>query len=512
MKTLVYLVGAGPGDPELLTIKAKEIIEFSDVIIYDSLINPVLLEYTKKNAEIVDVGKRRGKKKYEQKEINELLISYASKGFIVARLKGGDPFVFGRGGEEAIELGKKGIKFEIVPGVSSVNAVPAYAGIPLTHRDYNSSFTVLTGHEDPNKDESMLDWKSLSEMETLVILMSLGNTRKIMKKLLRFSKAKDTPVSITSCGTTPDQNTITGTLSDISDKLASNPQIKTPAVTIVGNIVDLRERIKWYENSPLFGKKVLITRERSQIPEFRKLLNSNGAYSIEFPTIEIAKPDSYERLDNAITGIGEYDLVIFTSANGVDRFFDRLNYAGSDSRVFGGKKLICIGSKTSIALKKYGLSPDYIPENYVAEGILDVVSDIDIRNKSVLIPRAESARDILPVKLSEMGAKVNVIPCYKTIIPKYKKSYLQKIRKIISNDYIDVITFTSSSTVNNFFEILGDISLSNTGTRIACIGPVTAETVRLHELTPDIIAEKYTIEGIVDGIIDYYIKSDKFNS
>lgn len=504
MSTKVYLVGAGPGDPELITLKAKKIIQIADVIVYDSLINRRLLELSSSHTEIIYVGKRRGKKKYEQIEINEILVSRAIKGKKVVRLKGGDPFVFGRGGEEGQALRNNNIVFEVVPGVSSITAVPAYAGIPLTHRDYNSSFTVITGHEDPARNESRLDWESISRMETLVILMSLNNTEKIMKKLMEYKMDKNTPVCITSSGTTPEQETITGTISNISKKLKDNPHIKTPAVTLVGNIVNLRNELNWYERKTLFGKKVIVTRPLQQSKELIDLLNSEGAEILEFPTIEISEPVTWSGVDNSISYFDSYDYVIFTSVNGVERFLYRLHQKGADSRIFGGKQIIAIGSKTSSVLEKYGLRADIVPEEYVAEGIISSLENKDISGSRFLIPRAEVARDILPDKLEEMGAEVDVVSCYRTIMPKHDRKRILKLGEDLRNGDIDIVTFTSSSTVSNFFAIFNNLEPKHKRFSIACIGPVTAETVRSHNMTPDIIASEYTVEGMMDAITDHF--------
>lgn len=507
MAKKVFLVGAGPGDPGLITEKAKTVIESADVIIHDSLINPTLLDLNKGNAEIINVGKRRGKKKYEQHEINNLLVKKARSGKTVVRLKGGDPFIFGRGGEEGQVLGENGIDFDVVPGVSSVSAVPAYSGIPLTHRDYNSSFTVITGHEDPRLGESRFDWEAISRMDTIVFLMSLNNTEKIMKQLLKYGKEPETPVSITSYGTTPRQRTITATVSDISEVLGNNPQIKAPAVTVVGKIVNLRKELNWFEKKPLFGKSIIVTRPSGQSGPFSRLLANQGAEVVELPTIEIRDPDSWQDVDQAIARIDNYDYIIFTSSNGVTRFFDRVYRSGKDSRIFGGIKIVTIGTKTASCLKKFGLNADYIPDEYIAEGIIKILNPEMIKNKRILIPRAEVARDVLPVKLSQLGAGVDVVHCYKTGIPDIKKEVLNSLRKRIRNDEIDMVTFTSSSTARNFFTIFSDISKGSYKFKTACIGPVTAQTVKEQFRSADIVARVYTVEGLAGEIISYF-KSD----
>lgn len=503
MKPIVYLVGAGPGDPGLLTLKGKKILETADVVIYDSLVNTKLLDHVKKNAELIYVGKKLGSKEASQKEINNLLVKKAKTCKTVARLKGGDPFVFGRGGEEAMALVDAGITIEIVPGVSSISAVPAYSGIPLTHRSFNSSFAVITGHEDPFKDKSQLSWNSLAKMKTLIFLMSLNNLSKIMKKLIKEKIPHDTPVMITSWGTMPSQKTIIGTISNICKKLEQNKQITTPAVIVVGEIVNLRNEIKWFEKKPLFGKKILVTRASDQISEFSHLLNEYGADVIELPTIEIVPPKSWAGVDKSIKEFKTYDYIIFTSVNGVKNFLSRLTFNSFDSRIFHNKTIITIGEKTALELKKFGLEPDIIPKEYSAEGILDVLDRKKIMNKNFLIPRAKIARDLLPKKLKELNAKVNVVTCYENKLPKITSEKKREIKKMLKNNKIDVITFTSSSTVTNFFKIFNGIRINIGKVLIACIGPITAKTLKDHGLEPIIIAKKYTSEGLIEAMIDH---------
>lgn len=503
MKPIVYLVGAGPGDPGLLTLKGKTILETADVVIYDSLINTKLLDHVKQNSELIYVGKKLGNKEASQEKINNLLVENAKTGKTVARLKGGDPFVFGRGGEEAMALVEAGITIEIVPGVSSISAVPAYSGIPLTHRSFNSSFTVITGHEDPSKTKSQLSWNSLAKMNTLIFLMSLNNLSKIMNKLIKEKIPHDTPVMVTSCGTMPSQKTIIGTISNICKKLEQNKQITTPAVIVVGKIVSMRNKIKWYEKKPLFGKKILLTRASDQISEFSHLLNDYGADGIEFPTIEIVPPKSWKEVDKSIREFKSYDYIIFTSVNGVKNFFARLTFNDFDSRIFHNKKIITIGEKTAFELKKFGLKPDIVPKEYSAEGILDVLDSKKIMNKNFLIPRAKIARDLLPKKLKELNAKVNVVSCYENKLPEITSEKKEEIKKMLINKKIDVITFTSSSTVTNFFKIFNNLKTTIEKISIACIGPITADNVKSHGLEPNIIAKKYTTEGLIEAMIDH---------
>ncbi|MCX7918559.1 MAG: uroporphyrinogen-III C-methyltransferase, partial [bacterium] len=360
----VYLVGAGPGDPGLITVKGLECIKTADVIIYDYLANPKLLAYARPETELIYVGKKAGEHTLPQEEINALLIKKAHAGKTVCRLKGGDPTVFGRGGEEAEVLVQAGILFEFVPGVTSAIAVPAYAGIPVTHREYTSDFAVITGHEVPTKGSSSINWAHLAtSVGTLIFLMGVGNLPLIVTQLLKHGRPKRTPVAIIRHGTTPKQETIVGTLADIAEKAKQN-QFKPPAVIIVGDVVKLRDKLNWFESNPLFGKRILVTRTRSQASEFVRVLESFGAEVIEFPTIEIIPPSNWRPLDKAIRNLANYDWVIFTSVNGVTYFFQRLAEKNLDSRLFRTARIAAIGPATAEALKEKGLIPDIVPMEY----------------------------------------------------------------------------------------------------------------------------------------------------
>ena len=498
-KPKVYLIGAGPGDPGLLTLKGKEILERSDVIVYDYLVNPALLKYAKEGAEILYVGKKAGQKEMSQDYINKLLIKKAKAGATVARLKGGDPFVFGRGGEEVQALSSAGIPVEVVPGVTSASAVPAYAGIPLTHRDYTSSFAVVTGHETPSKDESGIPWEALTKIGTLVFLMGVKNLGDNMKRLIGAGKPADTPAAIITRGTYPSQVSVTGTIENIAKKVKRRKDIGAPAILIVGGVVNLKGTADWFESKPLFGKCVLVTRPKEQAAPFVKLLEAEGARIIEFPTIEIKPPRSFKRLDRAIKNLRDYDWIVFTSVNGVDRFLGRLRERGRDIRDLYGIKVAAIGSKTAQSLERAGIAVETVPRDFRAEGLIEIFSGIDIKDKKILIPRAKEARSILPDTLLDMGARVDVAEAYETKKPSSRDTKI--IKKLLENKMIDVLTFTSSSTARNFFSKIGNIPKK---TVIACIGPVTAGTVKEAGYKPTITPDEYTVDGLADAIVRYY--------
>ncbi len=500
-KGTVYLIGAGPGDPGLLTLNGKKFLGRADVVVYDYLVNPALLKFARQGAEVIYVGKKRGHKEISQREINRLITRKAMEGKIVARLKGGDPFVFGRGGEEAVELAKHGIRFDVIPGVSSPTGATAYAGIPLTHRDYSSSFAVITGHEDPNKPKTSLPWQALANMGTLVFLMGVENLEENMKRLIEMGKSPKTPVAVITWGTLPTQSTLTGTIGTIVG-LAREKRISSPAIIAVGDVVNLRSRINWFETKPLFGKTVLVTRARRQSKTFTALLEEEGARVIEFPTIDVVPLTNSTRIDKAIAGLGRYDWLILTSVNGVTFFFQRLRQNNKDVRELKGIRIAAIGEQTKNEITKLGVKVDLIPEEFRAEGLIKLFEKIDIKGSRILIPRAKIAREILPSKLRKMGARVDVLPVYETKMP--GKSKIDKIRRMLKKGEIDVMTFTSSSTVKNFFSMIGKDEKRISKSTIACIGPVTAETITRFGIEPEIISDKYTVQALTKEIASYF--------
>jgi uroporphyrinogen III methyltransferase / synthase len=503
MKGKVFLVGAGPGDPGLITVKGLECIKQADVIIYDFLASEVLLKHASKNSEIIYVGKKGSDHTFSQETINALIVEKAQNGSTVIRLKGGDPFIFGRGGEEAEVLIRAGIPFEIVPGVTSAIAAPAYAGIPLTHRKFASTVAFVTGHEDPTKNKSNIDWASLAKgIGTIVFLMGVKNLSQITERLMSHGMRPDTPAALVRWGTTPKQVTVTGTLDTIVE-LKNAADIKPPAVLIVGHVVGLREKIKWFENRPLMGRSIVITRSGEQAGELIKRLSDLGAECLECPTIKVLPTDDMKPLDKAIDNLDSYDWLIFTSVNGVDFFFNRLFEKSKDVRDLHHIRTAVIGPATAKRLFDFGLKSDIVPESSRAESMVRAFAKKDIHGKKVLLPRAKEARPVLPVELAKMGAVVDDVEAYVT---KAVKDGAGVVLEGIKERTIDMITFTSSSTVKNFRALLPPEGLDRLmqGITIACIGPVTADTARSLGFDVHIVAKAYTIPNLCDAIVKYY--------
>ncbi len=501
-KGKVYLVGAGPGDPGLITVKGRECIERADVIVYDYLAAPALLSLAPDRAEMIYVGKKGGDHTLSQDGINALLVEKASTGAVVTRLKGGDPFIFGRGGEEAEVLVEAGIPFEVVPGVTSAIAAPAYAGIPLTHRKFTATLSLVTGHEDPEKEESNIDWPAISKSGTLVFFMGVKNLPLIVRRLMECGKPSDTPVALVRWGTTARQQTVTGTLETIVENVAA-AKLKSPSIIVVGQVVSLRDTMQWFENRPLFGKRIIVTRARSQASDLTRMLAEHGAFCMEAPSIRIVEPDDYRPVDQAIAGLPGYDWVVFTSVNGVTHFFERMLARRCDARRLGSVKTACIGPATAKKLREYGVLTDIIPESYVAESVVQAFKNQNMDGKRVLLPRAMEARTILPDELRNMGAQVDEVTAYKTVEDRDNAS---TVADQLREGGIDLVTFTSSSTVTNFMALLpaGEAVDLMKNVTVACIGPVTAETAQKLGLRVDVSAETYTIPGLVDAILAHY--------
>ena len=498
----VFLIGAGPGDYKLITVKGLECIQEADVILYDRLASEKLLCFAREDAELIFVGKAPTNHAYSQEEINQLLVQKALEGKTVARLKGGDPFVFGRGGEEILELIKNQIEFEVVPGITSAIAVPAYAGIPVTHRNVSSSFHVITGHEDPTKEENVIDYEALAKVEgTLIFLMGVNNLGKICKNLITFGQEPNRPVAVIMRGTTPHQKMVVGTLMDIEEKVFAN-EISNPSIIIVGEVVSLSSELQWFQNKPLFGKRVLVTRTREQASSLSKRIEDLGGEAIEFPTIKIERPENYDEIDKAIGEIEKYQWIIFTSVNGVQAFFDRMKRLHFDIRLLCNAKLCAIGPATAKALEDMGFTIEYIPEEYKAEGIIEGLEEKIKVGDHVLLPRADIARELLITELERLGAKVDNVHVYRTVIPEQNRGLLLDL---LENEGVDIITFTSSSTVRNFIQILGEENKNLLETKkLAVIGPITEETAKSLGLNIDIMAGEYTIDGLVTAIREYY--------
>ncbi|OGW20051.1 MAG: uroporphyrinogen-III C-methyltransferase [Nitrospirae bacterium GWA2_46_11] len=491
----VYLIGAGPGDIGLLTIKGFKCLQKAEAVVYDFHLNAQILNYINHEAEFIYAGKRGGHHAMTQDEINQALVNKAKEGKIVCRLKGGDPFIFGRGGEEAEELVKEGIEFEIIPGVSSSIAAPAYAGIPLTHRKYSSSFAVITGNEDITKPESTIEWAKLAYgFDTLVFLMGVKNLSAITSKLIEHGKSPDTPAAVVRWGTRPDMKTVVGDLKNIAN-IVKEENIRPPAVMVIGNVVKLRETLKWYENKPLFGQRVLVTREYT---EDYSPLEDLGAEIFEFPTIKIAPPENYKELDETIEKIETYNWLIFTSANGFQYFIQRLLDKEKDIRDLKGIKICAIGTKTAGKINNYGIKVDLIPEEFNAEGLIKAFGQ-NLKGIKILLPRAEKAREIFPEKVSELGGEIDTPVAYRAIKP---EKHGKRLKRFLKEGRITIATFTSAATFNNFIDIMGDDALDVLkDVTIAVIGPVTAKAIEKAGLKVSIMPEEATIKAMVDEII-----------
>ena len=503
MSGIVYLVGAGPGDSRLITLKAVDCLKKAQVVVYDHLADDRILRWAPAEAELIYVGKVSANHTMKQEDISRLLVEKAKENKCVVRLKGGDPFVFGRGGEEALLLAEHQIPFEIVPGVTSAISVPAYAGIPVTQRHMAVSFAVVTGHEDPAKAASAVRWDKLATaVDTLVFLMGVENLPHITGQLIAHGRAADTPAAVIRWGTKPEQETLVTTLGKAASAVKA-AGLKPPAIFVVGDVVNLREKIGWFDapaTRPLFGTTVLVTRARAQASQLTKKLDALGARCIELPAIKIAPPsDAYEAVDAAIQRIADYDWLIFTSTNGVDAFFARLFAAGKDVRSLAKARLAAIGKSTAKRLKVYGLHADLMPGEFRAEGILSALKGELAPGARVLIPRALEAREILPDSLRQYGAAVDVVPVYETVTEQDDPA---AVREMLAAGEIDFVTFASSSTVKNLVKLLGDAALLKKA-KIIAIGPITAETCEILGLKPTAVAKEYTIDGMVSAIREH---------
>jgi uroporphyrinogen III methyltransferase/synthase len=502
---MVYLVGAGPGDPGLITVKGLEVLRRADVVVYDQLANPELLREAPAGAELIYVGKKAGAHALPQGGINELLVQKARAGLTVVRLKGGDPFVFGRGGEEAEELAAAGIPFEVVPGVTAAVAVPAYAGIPVTHRRYTTLVTFITGHEDPAKAASTIPWAALGPNPgTLVFLMGVKNLAENCRRLVSAGRAPETPAAVIQAGTTLAQRTVVGTLATIAAR-AREADLSPPAVLVVGGVVELAGPLTWWEKRPLWGKTVVVTRSREQASRLVEVLAAAGARCLEVPTIEIVPPADFAPLDAALAQLSRYDWVIFTSANGVQAFMDRLFVKGLDVRALGGAKIAVIGPATAQALKDYSLAAEVVPDTFQAEGLLAVLAPWVSSGTRILLARAEQAREVLPEGLARLGAEVEVVPVYRARPP---ESVPPEIARELKAGRVDLLTFTSSATVRNFAGLMGQERFQELAAKaaVASIGPITTATLKEYGLTPQIEPTAYTIPALAAAIIDYFGK------
>jgi len=502
----VYLVGAGPGDPGLLTVKGRECLQQANVIMYDRLLDDSLLDEAHPDAEKTYVGKSAQHHSMKQEAINRLLVKKAQQGKIVVRLKGGDPFVLGRGGEEAEALAKAGVPFEVVPGVSAAGAVPAYAGIPLTHRHLASSFTVVAGHRAIDREESAIAWGKLSTgADTLVFLMAVGNLAQIVNRLLENSQPPTTPAAVIADGTSQRQRTVVGTLEDIVSRTRRS-SIQPPAVLVVGEVVRLREHLRWFDNLPLFYKRILVTRAKHQASQFSQLLRQRGAVPIEMPAIEIQPSPVPDELDQVILNLRKYHWIIFTSTNGVDAFFSRLSALDLDVRWLQGLRIGVIGPATAHALGSRGLQADCTPKKYTSQSLLAQLKQYNMVGCRVLLPRADIARKQLVSGLTRMGAEVHEVTAYRTV-PNTDGIYRAK-QALLAGE-IDIVTFTSSSTVANLMVTFGKEREALSQALVACIGPETASAAIRAGLRVDIVAEKHTTSGLIEAIEQYFQEGEK---
>jgi len=512
----VFLVGAGPGDPKLITIRGMECLRKSDVVVYDRLASPRLLHHLKPGSEKIYVGKLPDRHTMKQEDINQLLVDLALQGKTVTRLKGGDPTIFGRVGEEAELLYDHGIEFEIIPGITSAIAVPAYAGIPVTHRDYASSLSIITGHESPDKLDHSIHWDKVTNATgTLIFLMGVAKIGYIADQLIKHGKARSTPVALVRWGTRVEQKTITGTLETIA-AIVNETNFKPPAVIIVGEVVLQREKLRWAERKPLFGTRVLVTRARTQISELADRVEELGGEPCEFPVIETKAPSDPEYaqlLNRAFTAAENYDWILFTSVNGVNYFFDWLRRFGIDIRRFHKARIAAVGPKTAEALELRGLIVDRVAKVFHAEGLLAAMEDALESGQQVLLPRGDLGRDVLPNVLEEKGVSVVDVSVYETVVAQGQD---EEVLKLLQDGKVDIITFASSSTVTNLFTVLRQMGVEDPvtmleGTTIACIGPLTSETAVKAGLKVDIEPNESTLDALMESICAYQLKARMHN-
>lgn len=499
-KGKVYLIGAGPGDVGLITVKGKSLIETADAIVYDRLANSRLLQHARSDAELIYCGKTPNHHTLTQDEINDVLVRLAGEGKVVARLKGGDPFVFGRGGEEGEALRSHGYAFEVVPGITSAISVPAYAGIPVTHRHLTSTFTVITGHEDPLKEDSQINWPRLAEDPgTLIFLMGVGRLGKIVEALTKNGKDKETPIALIRWGTRPEQLVVVGTLANIEEKV-KEAGLTSPAIIIVGDVVRMRDTLSWFEDKPLFGQRILVTRAREQASVLSEKIEALGGEAIEAPMIRIVPKEITADIRSTFEQMYTYDWLVFTSVNGVRTFFDMLRQDKRDIRSLGNVKICAIGPKTKAALEEKGLMVELMPEVFQAEYIVEALKEKLHDTAKILLVRSDLGRDVLVQAMESLGHVVEDLVVYETAATDLNGDGL--IDRLEAKD-IHIITFTSASTVKNFMTLLGDRQILLDGVVLASIGHITSEALRSFGLEPTIQASAFTIDGLIEAIIAY---------
>ena len=500
----VYLLGAGPGDPELITARALRRLRTADVVLYDALVHPDQLAECKADAELVFVGKRAGRKGERQTKINERMVNEARAGRTVVRLKGGDPYLFGRGSEEAEHLAEHGVPFEVVPGVPSPLAATAYAGLSLTHRDLASSVTYITATESADKDRTSHDWAKLATAtQTLVIFMGMRKLDTLMDLLVTHGRPPTTPAAVVQWGSLPRQRTVIGTIADIHQRVL-DAELTRPAITIVGDVVDLRRSLRWFDAQPLFGKRVLVARPTGQAAALCQLLRDHGAEPVRHAAIAIAPPQDRGPLLGALERAGEYDWLLFTSQNAVSSVFSALAGRSLDARALAGPRVVAVGKKTATALNSFGVSADFIAGDARAEGVVDtVLNNGGAAGQTVLLPRAEVAREVLPRALTDAGLTVDVIVAYRTV--ETTPTERQALRNTLESETIDAVLFTSGSTVDQLCGLLGARAkpLFDNVT-LAAIGPVTADALSAHGLSADVVAQEATMQSLVQDLAAYY--------
>ena len=498
---LVSLVGAGPGDPGLITVAGLDRLRRADVVIFDRLIDQRLLDETKFGAELIDAGKSRGKQNMSQKQINALRLERARSGKYVCRLKGGDPFVFGRGGEEALALSEAQIRWEVIPGVTSVVAAPAYAGIPITQRGMATSFTVVTGSQDTSRSKSKIDWHTLARVSgTLIFVMTWKELGTITSELIENGAEAQRPAAVIQWGTTNRQKVVTGTLENIA-ALSKSENLGPPAVLVVGQVASLRGVLAWFDQRPLFGKRVLVTRMRGQATQLSRLLEGQGAIAIETPVIRVNPLEETANIDRAVKNLSTYDWVTFSSINGVSMVKVRIEALGLDGRIFHGTKVAAIGPTTAQALLDIGVRADLVPEAYISEAVAARMIQDNVEGLKVLLFRSDIGRDALARSLRERGAIVNELVAYRT---ETNMDASNQILQAFSDEHgVDITTFTSASCVDSMLEIIeGDVTLINK-TLVACIGPITASQARNRGLKVSIVANEHTIQGLVNAVVEH---------
>jgi uroporphyrinogen III methyltransferase/synthase len=504
--SIVYLIGAGPGDPGLISVRGLECLSSADVVLYDHLVHPRLLRHARAGAEKIDVG-TAAPQAFEQEAICYLLAEKAREGKVVARLKWGDPFVFDHGGTEALFLHEQGVGFEVVPGIPAGIAVPSYAGVPVTYPGGGDTLTFVRGHEDEGKGRTSIDWTSLARLDgTIVCYAGPEQVPAFLQALVAHGRPPDDSAAVVYDGTLPTQITVTGTLEQIA-RTARDSRERRPAILVVGRVANLREHLRWFDARPLFGKRVLVTRPRDQAADLVHRLEGMGAEAIEAPMIRIEPPEDYGPLDEACMRVGEFNWIVFSSANAVDAFIERLLHTPRDLRALRNALLCAVGPATRDRLANFGLKVDLVPAEHRAEGVVRAISEAnDVRGLRVLLPRADIGRELIGDELRRQGAEVTEVVAYRTVIAEPEREGEPDIYRMLLERRIDVVTFTSASAVRNFVRVLGAEPAADLlrATIVASIGPVTAEAAALANIETSIMPTDHTVPALVDAIVKYF--------